>query len=61
MSRTGRRFISVKYPVSNWMALASTIPMNTAPSAIHWGLPWSSAMAGSVMPFRSLKWSRRGT
>ena len=39
MSWTGRRFISVKYPVSNWMALASTMPMNTAPSAIHRGLP----------------------
>jgi len=39
MSWTGRRFISVKYPVSNWMALASTMPMNTAPSEIQRGLP----------------------
>ena len=39
MSLTGRRFISVKYPVSNWMALASTMPMSTAPSAIQRGLP----------------------
>ena len=27
MSRTGLRLVSVKYPVSSWMALASTMPM----------------------------------
>ena len=40
MSRTGRRLVSVKYPVSSWMALASTMPIRTAPNAIHCGLPW---------------------
>ena len=40
MSRTGRRFTSVKYPVSSWMALASTMPISTAPNAIQRGLPW---------------------
>ena len=39
MSLTGRRLVSVKYPVSNWMADASTIPISTAPNAIHCGLP----------------------
>ena len=39
MSLTGRRLVSVKYPVSSWMALASTIPISIAPSAIHRGLP----------------------
>ena len=39
MSRTGRRFTSVKYPVSSWMALASTMPISTAPNAIQRGLP----------------------
>ena len=39
MSLTGRRVVSVKYPVSSWIALASTMPISTAPSAIHRGLP----------------------
>ena len=39
MSLTGRRLVSVKYPVSSWMALASTMPIRIAPSAIHRGLP----------------------
>ena len=39
MSLTGRRLVSVKYPVSSWMALASTMPMRIAPSAIQRGLP----------------------
>ena len=39
MSRTGRRVVSVKYPVSSWIADASTIPISTAPNAIHCGLP----------------------
>ena len=36
---TGLRLVSVKYPVSSWMALASTSPMSTAPIASHRGLP----------------------
>ncbi len=39
MSLTGRRVVSVKYPVSSWIADASTIPITTAPNAIHRGLP----------------------
>ena len=39
MSLTGRRLVSVKYPVSSWMALASTMPIRIAPSAIQRGLP----------------------
>ena len=39
MSLTGRRLVSVKYPVSSWMALASTMPIRIAPNAIHRGLP----------------------
>ena len=33
ISLTGLRLVSVKYPVSNWIALASTSPMTTAPMA----------------------------
>ena len=33
ISLTGCRLVSVKYPVSSWMALASTRPMSTAPMA----------------------------
>src|SRR5438067_925192 len=39
ISRTGFRFVSVKYPVSSWMVLASTRPMSTAPIASQRGLP----------------------
>ena len=39
MSRTGLRLVSVKYPVSSWIALASTSPMITAPIAITRGFP----------------------
>ena len=39
ISRTGLRLVSVKYPVSSWMALASTRPMSTAPMASSRGLP----------------------
>ena len=37
ISRTGLRAVSVKYPVSTWMRLASTMPMTTATSAISLG------------------------
>ena len=39
ISLTGRRLVSVKYPVSSWIVLASTRPMSTAPMASHRGLP----------------------
>ncbi len=39
MSLTGLRLVSVKYPVSSWIADASTMPISTAPNAIHRGLP----------------------
>ena len=37
-SSTGLRLVSVKYPVSCWMAAASTMPMMTAPMARIRGL-----------------------
>ena len=38
MSWTGRRFVSVKYPVSSWIGAASTMPMITAQIANSRGL-----------------------
>ncbi len=38
-SLTGRRTVSVKYPVNCWMSTASTTPMTTATNAITAGLP----------------------
>ncbi len=37
MSRTGRRLVSVKYPVSSWIPAARTSPIRTAPIAISRG------------------------
>ena len=34
MSLTGRRFVPMKHPVSNWTALASSSPIYKAPNAI---------------------------
>ena len=59
MSRTGLRLVSVKYPVSSWMALASTRPIRTAPSASQRGLPAWCRMAGSVMPLNWLNLAGR--
>ena len=59
MSLTGRRLVSVKYPVSSWMVLASAMPIRMAPNAIHCGsLPWRR-MLTSVTPLSLLKLSGR--
>jgi hypothetical protein len=57
MSRTGRRVVSVKYPVSAWIAAASTMPMTTAPTATSRGLPSTS----STPPPKSAKSAGRYT
>jgi hypothetical protein len=54
MSLTGRRFVSVKFPVSSWFASASTMPISTAPSVIQRGSPTKAAMLASVTPFSAL-------
>ena len=59
ISRTGFRLVSVKYPVSSWMALASTRPMSTAPIASQRGLPACARMRGSVTPVSSLNLAGR--
>ena len=41
-SSTGRRPVSVKYPVSCWIAAASTMPISTAPIARNRGLKVSA-------------------
>jgi len=50
MSLTGRRLVSVKYPVSSWIALASTRPMSTAPIASQRGFPAWLRMPASETP-----------
>ena len=59
ISLTGLRLVSVKYPVSNWMALASTRPISTAPMASHRGLPPWLRIAWSVTPLSSLNFAGR--
>ncbi len=54
MSLTGRREVSVKYPVSSWIALASTRPMRTAPMASSRGLPLWFRIAADETPFSAL-------
>ncbi len=54
ISRTGLRLVSVKYPVSSWMALASTSPITTAPMASHWGLPPCVRIAWAPLPVTPL-------
>ena len=58
-SFTGRRLVSVKYPVSSWMALASTRPISTAPIASHCGLPLWTRTLVSVAPVSWLKCAGR--
>ena len=51
ISRTGLRLVSVKYPVSSWIALASTSPITTAPMASQRGLPpWRRMRARRSRP-----------
>jgi len=50
ISLTGLRLVSVKYPVSSWIALARTRPMITAPMASHRGSPEWDRMPRSVTP-----------
>ena len=49
----------MKYPVSSWMALASTMPMMTAPMASRRGFPWWVRTEGSVTPVSLAKLSGR--
>ena len=59
ISFTGLRLVSVKYPVSSWMALARTSPMTTAPIASQRGLPACDRMLASVTPVSSLNLAGR--
>src|SRR5579859_4101020 len=52
MSLTGRRLVSVKYPVSSWMALASTMPIRIAMNAITRGLPAKFVMEVPAKPLK---------
>ena len=54
ISLTGFRLVSVKYPVSNWMALASTSPTITAPMASSRGLPPWVRIEWAVTPVTPL-------
>ena len=55
ISLTGLRLVSVKYPVSNWMALASTSPTITAPMASSRGLPPWIRIEWAVRPVTPLR------
>jgi len=59
ISMTGLRLVSVKYPVSSWIALASTSPITTAPMASHRGLPPWVRIAVLVIPLSSLNLAGR--
>ena len=59
ISRTGLRLVSVKYPVSSWMVLASAMPIRMAPNATHCGSPPWRRMLRSVTPVSLLNLSGR--
>ncbi len=65
MSLTGRRFVSVKYPVSCWIRAARTMPMVTAANASTRGSPPCPLTAASVTPsgpaYEDGRWTRTAT